>query len=242
MPMQPDLTDEQTLFRDTAVSFIEAELPVAGTRELHDDPLGYDPGLAAEVGRARLVRHDGAGSRWRRQRERRGPAGRGDHRRAAGPLRPARAVHPGERGGGRHRGGGQRGPARGAAARDRDGGAGRHLGLRGRPRELGRGCGPAGPARRRRPGALRQPGLCPGRDQRGRAAGGRVPRRRPGPAAGALARPGGDDPAAAHAGPVPALRGRGVPRRPRRARRCPRRRRHGPAGRATAECDRVDLR
>jgi hypothetical protein len=31
MPMQPDLTDEQTLFRDTTVSFIEAELPVAGT-------------------------------------------------------------------------------------------------------------------------------------------------------------------------------------------------------------------
>ena len=42
MPMQPDLTDDQTLFRDTAVSFIEAELPVAGTRELHDDPVGYD--------------------------------------------------------------------------------------------------------------------------------------------------------------------------------------------------------
>jgi alkylation response protein AidB-like acyl-CoA dehydrogenase len=42
MPMQPDLTAEQTLFRDTAVSFIEAELPVARTRELHDDPLGYD--------------------------------------------------------------------------------------------------------------------------------------------------------------------------------------------------------
>jgi alkylation response protein AidB-like acyl-CoA dehydrogenase len=42
MPMQPDLTDEQTLFRDTAVSFIEAELPVSGTRELHDDPFGYD--------------------------------------------------------------------------------------------------------------------------------------------------------------------------------------------------------
>src|ERR1700728_812348 len=42
MPMQPDLTDDQTLFRDTAVSFIEAELPVSGTRELHDDPLGYD--------------------------------------------------------------------------------------------------------------------------------------------------------------------------------------------------------
>src|ERR1700722_10723630 len=42
MPMQPDLTDEQTLFRDTAVSFIEAELPLSGTRELHDDPIGYD--------------------------------------------------------------------------------------------------------------------------------------------------------------------------------------------------------
>jgi alkylation response protein AidB-like acyl-CoA dehydrogenase len=42
MPMQPDLTDDQTLFRDTAVSFIEAELPVSGTRELHADPLGYD--------------------------------------------------------------------------------------------------------------------------------------------------------------------------------------------------------
>src|ERR1700735_495192 len=53
MPMQPDLTDEQTLFRDTAVSFIEAELPVAGTRELHDDPLGYDPSWlrkSAELG------------------------------------------------------------------------------------------------------------------------------------------------------------------------------------------------
>jgi alkylation response protein AidB-like acyl-CoA dehydrogenase len=42
MTMQPDLTDEQALFRDTAVSFIEAELPVARTRELHDEPLGYD--------------------------------------------------------------------------------------------------------------------------------------------------------------------------------------------------------
>ena len=53
MPMQPDLTDDQTLFRDTAVSFIEAELPVAGTRELHDDPLGYDPSWlrkSAELG------------------------------------------------------------------------------------------------------------------------------------------------------------------------------------------------
>jgi alkylation response protein AidB-like acyl-CoA dehydrogenase len=53
MPMQPDLTDDQTLFRDTAVSFIEAELPVSRTRELHDDPLGYDPSWlrkSAELG------------------------------------------------------------------------------------------------------------------------------------------------------------------------------------------------
>src|ERR1700733_14605239 len=67
MPMQPDLTDEQTLFRDTAVSFIEAELPVARTRELHDDPLGYDPSWlrkSAELGWfAMLVPEaDGGGS------------------------------------------------------------------------------------------------------------------------------------------------------------------------------------
>jgi alkylation response protein AidB-like acyl-CoA dehydrogenase len=42
MPMQLDLTDEQALFRDTAVSFIEAELPLVRTRELHDSPLGYE--------------------------------------------------------------------------------------------------------------------------------------------------------------------------------------------------------
>jgi alkylation response protein AidB-like acyl-CoA dehydrogenase len=40
--MQLDLTDEQTLSRDTAVSFIEAELPLARTRDLHDNLLGYD--------------------------------------------------------------------------------------------------------------------------------------------------------------------------------------------------------
>src|SRR6204780_2213317 len=67
MPMQPDLTDDQTLFRDTAVSFIEAELPVARTRELHDDPLGYDPSWlrkSAELGWfAMLVPEaDGGGS------------------------------------------------------------------------------------------------------------------------------------------------------------------------------------
>src|SRR3984885_14344856 len=67
MPMQPDLTDEQTLFRATAVSFIEAELPVSGTRELHDDPLGYEPSWlrkSAELGWfAMLVpKADGGGS------------------------------------------------------------------------------------------------------------------------------------------------------------------------------------
>jgi alkylation response protein AidB-like acyl-CoA dehydrogenase len=65
--MQPDLTDEQALFRDTAVSFIEAELPVAGTRELHDDPLGYDPSWlrkSAELGWFAMMvpEADGGGS------------------------------------------------------------------------------------------------------------------------------------------------------------------------------------
>src|SRR6202012_3211647 len=67
MPMQPDLTDEQTLFRDTAVSFIEAELPVSGTRELHDDQLGYDPSWfrkSAELGWFAMMvpEADGGGS------------------------------------------------------------------------------------------------------------------------------------------------------------------------------------
>src|ERR1700757_5142440 len=64
MPMQPDLTDEQTLFRDTAVSFIEAELPVSGTRELHDDPLGYDPSWlrkSAELGWFAMMVPEGDG-------------------------------------------------------------------------------------------------------------------------------------------------------------------------------------
>jgi alkylation response protein AidB-like acyl-CoA dehydrogenase len=40
--MQLDLSDDQTLFRDTTVAFIEAELPLDKTRKLHDDPAGYD--------------------------------------------------------------------------------------------------------------------------------------------------------------------------------------------------------
>src|SRR3984957_6298947 len=67
MPMQPNPTDEQTLFRDAAVSFIEAELPVAKTRELHDDQLGYDPSWfrkSAELGWFAMMvpEADGGGS------------------------------------------------------------------------------------------------------------------------------------------------------------------------------------
>lgn len=40
--MQLQLTDEQALVHDTAVRFVDAELPLTATRRLHDDPLGYD--------------------------------------------------------------------------------------------------------------------------------------------------------------------------------------------------------
>jgi alkylation response protein AidB-like acyl-CoA dehydrogenase len=39
--MDLDLTDDQQLFFDATVQFIETELPIARTRELHDDPSGY---------------------------------------------------------------------------------------------------------------------------------------------------------------------------------------------------------
>jgi alkylation response protein AidB-like acyl-CoA dehydrogenase len=51
--VQLDLTDDQELFRETTVRFIEAELPLARTRELHDDPAGFDRGWlrkSAELG------------------------------------------------------------------------------------------------------------------------------------------------------------------------------------------------
>ena len=51
--MQLDLTDDQVLFHETTVRFIEGELPLARTRELHDDPLGFDRGWlrkSAELG------------------------------------------------------------------------------------------------------------------------------------------------------------------------------------------------
>lgn len=40
--MQLDLSDDQALFHETTVRFIETELPISATRALHDNPLGYD--------------------------------------------------------------------------------------------------------------------------------------------------------------------------------------------------------
>ena len=65
--MQVDLTDDQVLLRETTVRFIEAELPLAATRALHDDATGYDHGWlrkSAEIGwYAMLVPEaDGGGS------------------------------------------------------------------------------------------------------------------------------------------------------------------------------------
>jgi alkylation response protein AidB-like acyl-CoA dehydrogenase len=65
--MQLDLSDDQALFRDTTVAFIEAELPLNKTRELHEDPAGYNRGWlrkSAELGwYAMLVpEEDGGGS------------------------------------------------------------------------------------------------------------------------------------------------------------------------------------
>jgi alkylation response protein AidB-like acyl-CoA dehydrogenase len=37
-----DLTEDQALFRETSARFIESELPLSRTRELHDNPAGYD--------------------------------------------------------------------------------------------------------------------------------------------------------------------------------------------------------
>jgi alkylation response protein AidB-like acyl-CoA dehydrogenase len=65
--MQLDLSDDQSLFRDTTVAFIEAELPLDKTRALHEVPAGYDRGWlrkSAELGwYAMLVpEQDGGGS------------------------------------------------------------------------------------------------------------------------------------------------------------------------------------
>ncbi|GMU77906.1 MAG: acyl-CoA dehydrogenase [Acidimicrobiia bacterium] len=40
--MQLDLTADQVLFHETTLRFVETQLPLPRTRELHDDPTGYD--------------------------------------------------------------------------------------------------------------------------------------------------------------------------------------------------------
>jgi alkylation response protein AidB-like acyl-CoA dehydrogenase len=40
--MQLDLSDDQSLFHETTLRFVEAELPLPSTRALHDDPTGFD--------------------------------------------------------------------------------------------------------------------------------------------------------------------------------------------------------
>jgi alkylation response protein AidB-like acyl-CoA dehydrogenase len=65
--VQLDLTEDQALFHETTVRFIEAELPVAKTRAWHDDSVGYDPKWlqkAAELGWFSMLvpEADGGGS------------------------------------------------------------------------------------------------------------------------------------------------------------------------------------
>lgn len=65
--MDLELTDDQRLFHETTVRFIESELPMTGVRALHDDPVGYDPTWlrrAAELGWFAMMvpEEDGGGS------------------------------------------------------------------------------------------------------------------------------------------------------------------------------------
>jgi alkylation response protein AidB-like acyl-CoA dehydrogenase len=51
--MQLDLTDDQSLFHETTLRFVEAELPLASSRGLHDSTVGFDRSWlqkAAELG------------------------------------------------------------------------------------------------------------------------------------------------------------------------------------------------
>ncbi len=53
MTIQLQLSEDQSLFRETTVRFIESELPLAATRQWHERPEGFDPewlGGAAELG------------------------------------------------------------------------------------------------------------------------------------------------------------------------------------------------
>src|SRR6188472_4330582 len=65
--MELALTDDQALFHETTVRFIETELPIERTRGLHDDPIGFDRGWlqkAAELGWFTMLvpEADGGGS------------------------------------------------------------------------------------------------------------------------------------------------------------------------------------
>ena len=65
--MELALNDDQALFHETTVRFIETELPLERTRALHDDPIGFDRGWlqkAAELGWFTMLvpEADGGGS------------------------------------------------------------------------------------------------------------------------------------------------------------------------------------
>src|SRR6187397_166929 len=65
--MELALNDDQALFHETTVRFIETELPIERTRGLHDDPIGFDRGWlqkAAELGWFTMLvpEADGGGS------------------------------------------------------------------------------------------------------------------------------------------------------------------------------------
>src|SRR5438477_12852818 len=51
--MDLELTDDQQLYYETTIRFIESELPISKTRGLHENPRGYDEGWlrkSAELG------------------------------------------------------------------------------------------------------------------------------------------------------------------------------------------------
>lgn len=65
--MELELTEDQVLFHETTVRFIENKLPVVATRDLHDDPVGYDRSWlreSAELGWFTMLvaEDDGGGS------------------------------------------------------------------------------------------------------------------------------------------------------------------------------------
>ncbi len=95
--MELALNEDQVLFHETTVRFIESELPIDRTRSLHDDPVGFDRDWfrrAAELGWFTMLvpEADGGGSVSGERSGRCHVDRRGDR-----SLRPAGAVHPDER-------------------------------------------------------------------------------------------------------------------------------------------------